>query len=226
MAIAYVNSQVYGSNSSLSPITFNGVTAGNAIIVLYTAGSYASDITVSDDKGNSYNFDKTGSSPETYYKIFASYSKISTGGDIQLSFSGTVRTVVVYEISGIGNITIDKKSTLNVNSNDSSKTSGNTATTLYGDELLVGALSLNMFSGFTNTSSVGSGYSNFLKDTNDNNDIAISSEIKVVSTTGQYSATFGITGGYQGTASIFTFYGTPSSITGVQSITGVGSITL
>lgn len=53
MAITYVNKQAYGTESgSLSSVTFNGVTAGNALIVIYDRPSRV----ISDNLGNRYKY--------------------------------------------------------------------------------------------------------------------------------------------------------------------------
>lgn len=214
MAITYVNKQAYGTESgSLSSVTFNGVTAGNALIVIYDRPSRV----ISDNLGNRYKYKLiTHESDYAGYGTNVSYCKVQYGGNLVIELPEFTQNVIIYEFSGLVNPEIDKTMSARISGSGSPVSSGATATTAYSNELLIGVAVQNMFGGFAPNSSVGSGYSNFIRIDIDNGSRAMAAETRVVTATGSYSATFGMTGSHQGAVRIITFYDKVSSPPSVE----------
>jgi len=216
-AISYVQgvgafSQYYGSGPSsvVIPVTAS-VAAGNSIIVTLTWGAWGPGeiTTCSDTQGNSYTTDVSEfySGAGLYTIICSSHNvtALSASDTINVSFTSSTYGVAAtaHEFSGLApSLALDQ--TAKANGSSTTPSSGNTATTIQADELLIGAIGVS--GSPTDAFTPGGGYTalNTVGFTGVWNG-TIRPEYKVVSATGVYQAdgVLGVSAGWSATIATY-----------------------
>lgn len=196
----------------------SNTTTGNTIVVGFISNNPGPIISsVTDSQGNTYTraFTQTGlSQAPGIHCIEFWYSINITGGTtptITPTFIYNGAITLIREYSGIS--AIDKIA--NTNGSGNSLDSGNTATTSFADELVVGLGGQELAA--THGWTAGSGFGNLYNSaTSGNNSIAI--EDKSVSSTGAYNAMFTAINSPLWAAGVVTFVGITPTVT-TQAVT-------
>ena len=185
-----------GTIASLAvPVTVAVPLDNTVIVTAVMSTTAANTITVTDSVGNTYtkNADVADSGP-TRTVVFSApvTAALSTSNSVTLHFSTSFRYVFVsnFQVSGlvVAVSAVDQSATNSNTSGSVSASVGPTPTTTQANELLIGALGLNINSGNVPTFTAGAGYTALTQDVV-SGDWGIYPEYQIVNATGAYSAT-------------------------------------
>lgn len=167
----------------------SNVTSGSAIIAIGFIGatSNAGLSTPTDTRGNTFNpiANINDGSSSIGMKAWIAYGTAAGADTVTMSDGSNISTLFVFEVSGLAASAAFDKIASAYQSSSTALSSGNTPTTGFANELLLGAFGLTSASGLSWT--VGSGYSNL--QTQATAFCESSSEEEIVSSTGAYAAT-------------------------------------
>jgi hypothetical protein len=146
---------------------------------------------VTDSAGNAYTLDLDDSSFSRNLRVVTfsarNVAALSSGQQITVHFDSAPHqaAVSITELSGVATVNPDQ--TQSAHGNNASPNSGNTSTTSFANEVLIGAIGYNSAATFT----AGSGYTALTSaaGTNSGTTDTIAPEYRIVSATGQYAAT-------------------------------------
>jgi Subtilase family/Putative Ig domain len=190
-----------GSVSAAFPISN---TAGNLILVFVRMSSATQTVTLTDTAGNTYIQAVTqvqSSDNHQSYLFYAKNISSAAGNTVTATFSSTNNHpwMAIYEFQGLSAMNpLDQ--TASAQGASSAPTSGPTPTTTATNELVFGGAGLA--SNYSGTLAAGSG---FALVENDPSGSPAATEIGLVSSTGSYTATFGLNSSPNWTALIATF---------------------
>lgn len=202
-----------GATTTLSNDFESANIAGNFIVVGAYFGGNGQTLTVSDTRGNTYQLAATVSQTSDNHQIWIYYAENIGGGANTVTGSVPVSTTdadfFIAEYSGIVTSgALDKTSSATGSSNSIS--SGNTATTVSANELLVGMIGMSAGSlgGAITSGFEEKGY--VQRAPGNNNNIAAFAD-KIVTATGTYAVTASPSGSELWSAIIATFKRTSTS---------------
>lgn len=200
------SSQVRGTSvASLSQAFPSATTAGNLIIVFVRMSSSTQTVSVSDSAGNSYADAVMQAQTTDGHQSHIFYARNIKGGPttVTVTFSATNNHpwLAIFEYSGL-NADAPLDQTAHAQGSSSTPSSGLTGTTTTANELVFAGLGLPNASTLTVTT--GAGFIMLQQDAAPDTSRA-AAEAKTVSTTGQYSGTFSLSGSTNWSAVAATF---------------------
>lgn len=185
-------------------------TAGNTIIAVgFVESNTLSNIsTPTDTLGNTY-IDVLDGTSGTHFlglKVWVAYNIASGANTVTMADGNQLANLHIYEVSGLATSSAFDMSSIQLQFNQNSLSSGSTTTTTDANELLLGIFVLGL--GTFPTWTAGSGYSNLI--TTSTAFLESATEERIVSSTGAYSATATvINNNAYSLAAIVTFGDTP-----------------
>ena len=192
-----------GNGRSLSVAFGSANTAGNLIIAAVRMSTTSQTVTVTDSAGNTYTDAVAQSQTTDGHQVHVFYAKNVAGGanTVTATFSGNNNRpwLAVYEYSGLS-ATSPLDRTAHAQGSGSAPTSGATPTTVSANELVFAAVGLP--ASYKGTVAAGSGYALLQQDTGSSR---AANEAAVVTSTGSYAGTFGLSAGTNWTAVVATF---------------------
>jgi hypothetical protein len=178
-------------------------TAGNLIIAAVRMSTTSQTVTITDSAGNLYTDAVAQSQTTDGHQVHVFYAKNIAGGGntVTATFSSTNNHpwLAIYEYSGLS-ATSPLDRAAHAQGSSSAPTSGATATTVSANELVFAAVGLP--ASYTGTVTAGSGYALRQQDTTSSR---AANEAAVVSSTGSYAGTFGLSATTNWSAVVATF---------------------
>ena len=205
-----------GTTTTLT-VPASGVAAGNSVILFLSINPSAGTISCSDSKGNSYtsNRNATNGSGTTGVRtvVLSAHNIIAltSGNTITCTHrSVTARALSASEFSGLATTaTVDKVAS--ATGNNTTPSSGATATTAQASELLIGGIGVE--GPTTETFTAGANYTAVGRAGTSGgtaaNNITINPEYRIVSATGAYSANGTLSATRRWAAAIVTYKAAP-----------------
>ncbi|HEV2246777.1 MAG TPA: putative Ig domain-containing protein [Terriglobia bacterium] len=190
-----------GSVSANFPVSN---TAGNLILVFVRMSSATQTVSLADTAGNTYIQAATQVQSSDNHQTFLFYAKnisSAAGNTVTATFSSTNNHpwMAIYEFQGLST-TNPLDQTASAQGAGSTPSSGATSTTTATNELVFGGTGLA--SNYSGSLAAGSGYTML---ENDPANSPAATEIALASSTGSYTATFGLNSGPNWTTLIATF---------------------
>jgi DNA-binding beta-propeller fold protein YncE len=210
ISLVQSNAVEASSVSSISAAFPSANTAGNLIVAFVRMSTATQSVSVSDTAGNVYTDSVSQAQTVDGHQIHIFYAKGIGGGSntVTATFSGANNHpwLAVYEYSGLST-TNPLDQTASAEGNSTTPSSGATAVTTSGNELIFAGAGL--VANFTGTAGAGGG---FAVQQQDNGTSRAINEVASVSSIGSFSATFNVNPTTNWSAVIATFRASPSGV--------------